>query len=412
MELGQGLNYEADEVIDGNGKVLLPGLINTHTHLSMTLFRGYADDVELQEWLEKRIWPLEAKLNGKLCYLGALIGCLEMLRSGTTCFLDMYFFVENVAEAVKETGLRGFLSQGFFDTLDRKTKLPNPVLKEGWIKSVGEAVRHVKSLSNPRIRPVVGPHTPYTCSDEALMWARDLADREGIPMQIHLAETRGEQAYFEKIYGKGEAQYLKDIGFLFPGLVAVHCVWLTRAEVALLAREGVKVSHCPVSNMKLGGGGAAPIPEMLQEGMVVSLGTDGAASNNSLDLFETMKFCALVHKAHRWDPTTMPAQTCLDLATVNGARALGVGDRLGSVEEGKSADLILIDLKSPNLTPVHGRAGLISNLVYAAKGFNVDTSIVDGKVLMIGKKVVSVEEDEVYIRFSEEASSFTSSHPP
>ncbi|MEM3088609.1 MAG: amidohydrolase family protein, partial [Candidatus Bathyarchaeia archaeon] len=231
-------------------------------------------------------------------------------------------------------------------------------------------------------------------SEELLFKAKELADRKHLPLQLHVAETRREQADFERKHGIREIEFLDKIGFLDENVIAVHCVWITKTEVKILAKRGVKVSHCPVSNMKMAEGGVAPIPEMLENGVVVSLGTDGAASNNSLDMFETVKFCALVHKAHRWDPTVLPAQKVLDLATIEGAHALGLADVLGSIEVGKQADLIIVNLNAPNLAPITGKETLISHLIYSAKGANVDTTIVDGEILKHGRKILTINPIE------------------
>jgi 5-methylthioadenosine/S-adenosylhomocysteine deaminase len=392
-EIGD-LQGDAEYVIDGSRKILLPGLVNTHTHLSMTLMRGFADDMRLQEWLETKIWPLEQKLTGDICYHGALLGCLEMIRTGTTCFMDMYFFLKDVARAIEKAGLRAILSHAMIDLFDSKRS-------ESQRRITQEALDFIKSLQSSRIGFAMGPHAPYTCSEESLLWSKEVAERERVPIHTHIAETRHEQAQFEKEKGMSEVEYLAKIGFLSPRLVAVHSVFLTGKDVELYARNQVKVSHCPVSNMKLAGGGVAPLSEMFAQHVNVSLGTDGAASNNCLDMFDTMKFCALQAKAHYWDPTVLPAQQVLDLATIEGARALGLEKKVGSIEVGKEADLILVDLKSPNLVPIHGRSTVVSDLVYATKGMNVDSTLVQGKPLMINRNLLTLDEDKVM----EEASS-------
>lgn len=389
VEIGERITCEAEHVLDGRRKAVLPGLINTHTHLSMTLLRGYADDMQLREWLETKIWPLERKLTGGLCYAGALLGCLEMIRTGTTCFLDMYFFVEDVARAVHKAGLRAFLSHAIIDLFVSEKK-------KGLSEMADSTVQAIKTLHDPKINFAVAPHSPYTCSPETLLKAKEIAVKERAPLHTHLAETRTEQVEFEKSHSMREVEYLEKIGFLCENLVSAHCVWLTRSEVDLLGRRRVKVSHCPVSNMKLAEGGVAPLPEMFESKVTVGLGTDGAASNNSLDMFDTMKICTLLHKAHRWDPTVLPAQVVLDLATIGGARTLGISESLGSIEEGKVADLVLVDLRSPNLIPIHGRDTVISDMVYSAKGADVDTTIVQGKPVMAGKSFISLDENEVY----------------
>jgi len=394
--IGKAESQSADVVLDGKGKIALPGLINTHTHLSMTLFRGFADDLQLQEWLEKKIWPLEAKLTGEDCYLGALLGSAEMIMSGTTSFVDMYFHMEDVARAVAESGLRGFLSYGVIDLFDSAKAKKEQELSQKFYE-------YVRNLNNPRIRFALGPHAPYTCSAETLLWAKEFAERNDVILHIHVAETRREQADIQKQHGMRVVEYLDKIGALSRKMLAAHCVWLTKSEVGLLAKAGARVAHCPVSNMKLASGGVAPLPEMFDAGVPVGLGTDGAASNNTLDMFETMKVCALLHKAHRWDPTVLDAQRTLDLATIEGARALGTGHEVGSIEVGKIGDIILVNTAAPNMNPIHGKSTVISDLVYSASSANVDTTIVDGRVLMRNRQIESLNLIEVQSKAGEAA---------
>ncbi|MBO0887856.1 amidohydrolase [Candidatus Bathyarchaeota archaeon] len=368
--------------------MLIPGLINTHTHLSMSLFRGYADDLELRDWLEKKIWPLEARLNGEMCYHGALLGSLEMIRTGTTSFVDMYFHMEDVARAVSEAGLRAVLTPGMIDKPDKEAT-------EQERKTTLHFLDHIRRLNNPLLTFALGPHAPYTCGKETLLWAQEIAEKEDTLVNIHIAETRGEQAQYEKD-GKGRvAEYLDKIGFLNHRVLAAHSVWLTKSEVKLFGKRRVRVAHCPVSNMKLASGGTAPVPEMLDAGVPVGLGTDGAASNNGLDMFDTMKMTALVHKNARWDPTIMNAQRVLDMATLDGARCIGHEKDLGSVEIGKRADLAILDLADPNLSPIHRKETIVSNLVYSANGQNVDTTIVEGKPLMVHRKFRKLDQDRI-----------------
>ena len=393
-EIGNISTIGKDDVIDCKSKVLIPGLINTHTHLSMSLFRGYADDLELRDWLEKKIWPLEARLTGEMCHNGALLGSLEMIRTGTTCFVDMYFHMEDVARAVNEAGLRAVLTPGMIDKPDKEGT-------ERERKTTLQFLDYIRKLRNPLLTFALGPHAAYTCGKETLLWSQEIAEREDTLVNIHIAETRGEQAQFEKD-GKGRvAQHLDKIGFLNNRVLAAHSVWLTKSEVKLFGKKGVKVAHCPVSNMKLASGGTAPVPEMLDAGVSVGLGTDGAASNNGLDMFDTMKMAALVHKNARWDPTIMNAQSVLDMATLDGARCIGREKDLGSVEIGKRADLVLLDLRDPNMSPIHRKETVISNLVYSANGQNVDTTIVDGKPLLVDKHFRKLDPNKI----SEEAGS-------
>ena len=387
-ELGKVHSVAKDEVFDCKGKLAIPGLINTHTHLSMTLFRGYADDLELRDWLEKKIWPLEKRLTGEMCYHGALLGALEMTRTGTTCFVDMYFHMENVARAVDEAGLRGILSAGMIDPPD-KTGV------ERQRQDTLRFLKYVRQMNKPRITFAVGPHAPYTCREETLLWSKELAGKEDAMINIHIAETRGEQAEFERDKKTREVDYLDRIGFLSDRILSAHSVWLTKSEVNLFGKKGVRVAHCPVSNMKLAGGGEAPVPEMWDAGVPVGLGTDGPASNNSLDMFDTMKVAALIHKAYRWDPTIANAQKVLDMATIDGARCIGREEDLGSIEIGKRADVVLLDLGDPNLIPIHGKETVISDLVYSANGSNVVTTIVDGEPLMLNRKFLKLNPRDI-----------------
>jgi len=393
-EIGKGLRSPADVEVDGEGKIVLPGLINTHTHLSMVLFRGYADDMQLQDWLQKKIWPLEVRLTGEACYQGALLGCAEMIMSGTTTFMDMYFHLEDVARAVDESGLRAFLSYGIIDLFD-------PAKAKAEQEKSRQLFEFFRNLGSSRIRYALGPHAPYTCSAETLLWAKEFAEKNGLIFHIHIAETRKEQADSQQQHGARVVEYLNKIGALCNRMLAAHCVWLTKSEVDLLAKAGVSVAHCPVSNMKLASGGVAPLPEMFERGVTVGLGTDGAASNNSLDMFETMKVCALLHKAQRWDPTVLNAQKVLDLATVEGARALGIADEVGSIEVGKKADIIILDGKMPNMNPVHGKETIVSDLVYSASAANVNTTIVDGKVLMQNRQLRTMNLEQIIQSVSE-----------
>ena len=374
------LSLEAEYTIDGRNKLVLPGLINTHTHIPMTLFRGYGDDMLLQNWLAERIWPVEAKLDTNSIKIGTQLGLLEMIASGTTSYLDMYFFEDTIAEVTQKAGMRGFLGFALidFDTPEyESTEL---------IPQCEQFVKRWKD--NPLISPVIAPHSSYSCNPETLKKSLDIATRYHVPLHTHCSETRDEVYDVEKKYGVRPVQQLKQTGVLQQGTILAHCGWITKNEILDLKNAGVGVAHCPVSNMKIATGGFAPLPELLDANVPVGLGTDGAASNNTLDMFETMKFCALVHKNHRWDPTVLPAQTVVDLATLGGAMCLGMQHTLGSIEEGKTADLIMIDMKAPHLTPLHDP---LSQLVYATKGTDVCTTIVNGRPLMIEKEFLTID---------------------
>jgi len=382
--VGEDIKAKAEEVIDARGKAVLPGLINAHTHLSMTLLRGVADDMPLMEWLEKKIWPIEQNLTADDCYAGALLGCLEMIKSGTTCFADQYFYMEDVARAVEESGLRGVLSRGIIE-------LDDPERRKMTIREGERLVKTCHGMANGRILTMFGPHAAYTCSPDCLTQVKELAKKYKVGIHTHISETQDEVDRIAKRYGKRPVEHLDSIGFLGPEVLAAHCIWLTAREFEIIHKRGVKPVHNPVSNMKTASG-VAPVPEMLEAGIPVALGTDGAASNNSLDMFNEMKFAALLSKVHKLDPTVVPAQAVLEIATINGAIALGLQDGIGSLEVGKKADIVLVDMKKPHLAPLHN---VISHLVYSAVGSDVDTVIVDGKVLMQEHKVLTLDEDEV-----------------
>ncbi|MEM3420989.1 MAG: amidohydrolase family protein [Candidatus Hadarchaeum sp.] len=384
VAVGEEIKEKADQVIDARGKAVLPGLINGHTHLAMTLLRGFADDMPLDKWLFDKIWPMEKRMEPRDCHVGALLGSLEMIKSGTTCFADNYFHMDQVARAVMKAGLRGVLSYGMIDRGDQQK------MKEE-IRIGRNFVRAFHGKARGRILAMFGPHAPYTCSTECLQKVKELAKEFGVGIHIHLAESSEEVKQTTEKYGKRPVEYLNSIGFLGPEVLAAHCIWVTDKEIKLLKDNGVKPVHNPTSNMKMGSG-IAPVPEMLASGIPVALGTDGAASNNSLDMFKEMKLASLLAKARRLDPTVLPAMKALEMATINGAAALGLQAELGSLEVGKKADLIIVDLRKPHLSPMHD---IVSHLVYSASGSDVDTVIVDGKILMEKGEVLTLDEEKV-----------------
>jgi len=375
---------KADKVIDARGKAVLPGLINAHTHLAMVLQRGLADDMPLMEWLSTKVWPIEQRMKDKDCKVGAQLGCLEMIKSGTTCFADQYFNMDQVARVVEESGIRGALSYGMIDNGDSKKREIEVKISQDFIKDF-----HCKA--NGRITVMLGPHSPYTCSKECLMEAKEMAKKSSLGIHIHVSESRDELKQVTEKCGKRPLEYLDSIGFLGPEVLAAHCVWINDAEISILRDRGVKPVHNPVSNMKMGVG-VAPVPEMLSLGIPVALGTDGAASNNSLDMFREMKAAALLNKVHKMNPVAVPATAALEMATINGAKALSLQDKIGSIEVGKKADLIIIDMEKPHLKPMNN---IVSHLIYSANGADVDTTIVDGRVLMEERKVLSLNEEKV-----------------
>lgn len=382
--VGDKVREKADVVINAKGKVVMPGLVNAHTHLAMTLLRGVADDMELMPWLETKIWPLERKLTGKRVYAGSLLGCLEMIKSGTTCFADMYFFMEDVARAVEKSGMRGVLSYGMIEKGD-------PTLRNSETKKGTEFVKKYHGRADGRILTMFGPHAPYTCSVECLLKVKELAKKHGVGIHIHLAESDDDVKNTTAFQSERPVKLLDKIGFLGPEVLAAHCVKVNEDEIGMLRNNHVKVAHNPVSNLKLASG-MAPVARYLKEGIVVGLGTDGAASNNSLDMFEEMKVCSLMAKVRESSPTVVSAGEALEMATIGGARALRLEKEVGSISVGKKADVIIVDLKQPHLTPLHN---VVSHLVYAARGGDVSTTIVDGKILMRERKVLTLDEDKI-----------------
>jgi 5-methylthioadenosine/S-adenosylhomocysteine deaminase len=381
-EIGEKTKESAETVIDAKGSVVMPGLVNTHTHAAMTLFRGYADDLQLAEWLEKHIWPAEAQLTAEDVYKGSLLACLEMIRSGTTSFADMYFFMDETAKAVEASGLRASLSHGLIE-------LWNEEKGEADLKEGKRFVRAWQGAAEGRIKTMYGPHAPNTCSDEFLAKVKEEARKDGAGLHIHVLETEAELLAMKERYGKCSVHMLDDIGFFGPDVLAAHCVWLSDGDIEVLREKGVNVSHNPISNMKLASG-TAPVYKMLERGVNVSLGTDGCASNNNLDLFEEMKTAALLHKLSTGNPTALPARQVLEMATVNGAKALGT--KTGMLKVGMKADMIIVDMKKPHLTPCFD---VPSHLVYSAKGSDVRTTIVDGKILMDDYRVLVLDEQKV-----------------
>ncbi len=369
----------ASEVIEAQGMIAVPAFVNGHTHAAMTLLRGYADDMPLREWLEKKIWPIEAKMTEEDVYWGTKLACLEMIKTGTTFFNDMYWHWRGVARAVEEMGIRAAVSAVFIDLFDVRRRLEQQRLNE-------ELYRESRAFSE-RVIFSLGPHAIYTCSEEALRWCADFARDHGLPVHIHLSETRQEVEDCLRDHGVRPVEYLERIGFLGPNVVAAHGVWLSEREMEILADRGVKVVHNPVSNMKLAVGGVFPYRELRSKGVAVLLGTDGCASNNNLDMLESAKVAALLQKHHLSDPEALPAEEALQMITCWGARAFGL--EMGELAEGELADLLLLDPAEVTLVP---NFNLASDLIYAVNGSCVDTVICDGKVLMRGRHVPGEEE--------------------
>ncbi len=364
--------------IGGKDKAAVPSFFNAHTHAAMTLMRGYSDDLIVMEWLQKKIWPLEEKLTEEDVYWGSKLACLEMIKSGTTFFNDMYWHYHGTAKAVEEMGIRAAISAVFIDFLDREKAKEQQNLNSKLFKET-------KKYSN-RIQFALGPHAIYTVSTESLQWAKEFADRNNCLIHIHLSESKDEVDDCKKNHRKTPVEYLNDIGFLGPNIIAAHNIWVNKKEIRILKDNDVKIVHTPSSNMKLSSG-VFPYRKMKKSGLTVSLGTDGCASNNNLDMFEEMKISSILQKISSMDPTLKPAHETFELATINGAETFNID--AGVIEEGKLADLLLIDLKKPFMVPLHN---LVSNLVFSANGSCVDTTICDGKILMQNGKVEGEEE--------------------
>ncbi|HQP32072.1 MAG TPA: amidohydrolase [Deltaproteobacteria bacterium] len=383
--------YRAAEVIDAAGGIVMPGLINGHTHVAMTCFRGMADDLPLMEWLNDYIFPAEAKnVNTDLAYWGSLLACAEMIRSGTTTFCDMYIFEDETAKAARQAGMRCLLGEVLFDFPSPNFKTPADGL--AYTKNLLE-----KWADDDLVSIFVEPHALYTCSTPLLLDAKALADRYNAPLGIHLLENRSERAQLQTKLGQGAVPFLREIGLLNERLIAFHCVCMDDSDIKMFADHGCKVIHNPESNMKLASG-VAPVPEMIAGGVCVGLGTDGCASNNNLDMFQEMDTAAKLHKVHRLDPVAMDARTVLEAATREGARALGMEHLVGQIKPGHRADIIIIDIHKPHLTPMYHE---YSHLVYAVAGADVDTVLINGRVVMRNRRVLTIDENQAMQRVQE-----------
>jgi 5-methylthioadenosine/S-adenosylhomocysteine deaminase len=378
---------QAELKINAKKKIAMPGLINCHTHVPMTLFRGIAEDQPLETWLKKTIWPLEAKLKSQDVHIGALLGCLEMIKSGTTCFADMYFHEDMVAKAVEKSGLRGVLAEGIIEA--GKKALGKKMLNE----SINFAEKF-RGYANGRVTTFLGPHAAYSCSPELLTKIQNKSLELNVGIHIHIAESKEMLREFEKRYGSGEVEFLDNMDFFSGHVLAAHCTNLSREDMQILSKRGVNVAHVPVANMKLGVG-AAKVRDLIDSDVNVSLGTDGPACNNTLDMFETVKIATLLQKLVYSDPKILPVYDVLRMATLNGTKALRLGKSIGSLEVGRKADVILVDLSKPHLKPLHST---YANIVYSAHGSDVDTVIVNGKILMENRHVKTLDEQAVMER--------------
>ncbi|MBD3389871.1 amidohydrolase family protein [Candidatus Micrarchaeota archaeon] len=371
------------EVVEGKGKIIFPGLVNAHTHGAMGLFRGYGEGLPLHRWLEEKIWPVEKNLNKEDIYWGTMMGAIEMIRSGTTCFNEMYMFgLRHMAKAVIETGMRAVLGKGVYDKSGERSTESEMKELEAKAGEIGEL--------HPRVKMSVAAHSVYTCSEELLKQAKRFAEKEGLQFHIHANETR--QEIFQMLEKKKmrPVEYLDSLGLVDSSSVLAHMGWVTKREISIAGKRGANVVYCPVSNLKLATGGICPVPEFEEGGANVALGTDGAASNNSLNMLETMK-CALLMQKHRyWDAGKYPEEKAWDAATINGAEALGMEG--GSIAEGKAADLVFVDANAANIAPLHKE---LRSIIYSINPGNITDVMVDGRFILKNREITSVDEEKI-----------------
>jgi len=386
-EFGEILKKYKEQIpIYGNShSALMPGFINTHTHAAMVLFRGIADDIPLKQWLTEHIWPREAKfLSEEFVYEGTLLACLEMLKTGTTTFNDMYFFTESIAKAAKDAGIRAVVGQGVLDF-----PTPSGSGAKDYLAKAEDFIKNFKS--DDYIIPAVAPHAIYTCSRETLLSCKELSLKYNVPMHIHLSETFQEVEESINRHELRPVKYLDSIGFLSGKIIAAHCVWLNQEEIEIMAKHNVGVSHCIESNLKLSSG-IAPVAKMIRKGVKVSMGTDGAASNNNLDLLEEISIAAKVQKGITADPTVLDVKTCMKMLTIWAAEGLGLENEIGSIEIGKKADMILMNLRKPHLQPIYD---IYSAIIYSAKASDIEDVFVNGVPVILNGRAQFVDEDEI-----------------
>ncbi|HEX3281202.1 MAG TPA: amidohydrolase [Pyrinomonadaceae bacterium] len=377
--------YSAAQTVEAAGKLIVPGLINGHTHIPMTLFRGLADDLDLQDWLTKYIFPAEAKnVSEEFVRVGTRLGLAEMIRGGTTTYCDMYYFEDAIADETAKAGVRAVLGETIIDfpVADNKTNAEGMAYVAKFVQ---------KWKGHELIVPAIAPHAPYTVSEEHLKAVRAFSDRTGAPIVTHISETKREVDDSIKAKGASPITYLARIGFLSDKVIAAHVVWPSEQELGVLKQTGVGIVHNPQSNMKLASG-VAPVPEMLKRGLLVGLGTDGAASNNDLNMWEEMDTAAKLHKVFSGDPKVMSAKEAFELATIRGAAALHLENEIGSIEKGKRADLVIVERDSLNQIPLYN---VYSDLVYATKANDVETVIINGRIVMRDRRLLTLNEEEI-----------------
>lgn len=384
ISVGPTFNGTADREIDATGDIVMPGMVNTHTHVAMSVMKGVVDDLTFPDFLNK-VFKIDSDRTDKDLDIGTKLGCMEMMRGGTTTFMDLYYSEDVIAKATQQAGIRGVLCWCVLDQ-ECTTQIGNPL---------DNCKRFYSQFKNERkIVPGVGLQGVYVCNEETCVGAKEFSDEVGAPMNFHLSETRGEVNDHKKKTGKRPAEWLYDIGVLGPRGVAAHSAWLTMREVKLMGEAGMSISSCPVSNMKLATGGVAPVPEFLSNGVNVSIGTDGNTTNNSLDMFSEMKILGLLQKSSRWDPTVCNAQQLLDFATINGAKAVGMQDKIGSIEVGKYADLVILDGKAPNLRPLVPD-NIVPNIVYSGNSLNVKTVFCQGDMVVDNSSITTLDVGKV-----------------
>lgn len=380
--------YSATRVIDGRGKLVMPGLINVHTHSPMTIYRGFADDLPLLEWLYDHIFPLEAKFtNPDNVRAGTRLAIAEMLLSGTTTFNDTYYFVNEMARVVDQTGIRAVLAESLIDF-----PVPNSPTPADGMKNTKALLCEWKD--HPLVNISVAAHTPFTASRELIVMSKEIAVSHDVIFNIHVAETRWEVEDSLNKYGVTPVRFLEDLGVLDKRTIAAHCVHLNDEDITIFASRGVSVGHNPQCNMKLANG-VAPIQKFLNNGIQIGIGTDGVASNNDLDMFDELRSSALSQKLSTGDPSTLNARTVIEMATIMGARAIGMDDKIGSIEKGKKADLIMLDLSRPHANPLYNVYSLIA---YSLRGSDVETVIVNGRVLVEDRELVTLDMNRLYAK--------------
>lgn len=383
--------YKAERVIDTSKKVIFPGFVNAHTHMFQVLLRNLAVDMVLLDWLKRSIWPMLFSMDEKDVYVSSLLGCIENIRSGVTCIVDNHYggkYYDEVVKAMIGTGVRGCVPRGGYEVNAMEGLLED----RGRILSDTERlIRQWHGSANGRIMIGIAPMHPCFASKEFLIKAKELSDKYGVVYHTHTGESKKDQELNLTYHGKTDVELLDELGVLCPRYHAVHAVWISKKEIGMLAKAGAHVIHNPVSNMYLGSG-VAPVPEMLAAGVNIALGTDGPASNNNQDLIQSMKFAACLHKVNKLDPAIISAKKVLEMATINGARALGLEHEIGSIEVGKKADITIVDMEKPHIAPVHDP---IASLVYCANCNDVDTVIIDGRVVMEGGEIKTVDEHEI-----------------